>query len=172
MAATYRGAMEPTQAEIQERIDMLAAGESPAAVAVRFGRAVGTIYNFQTRYKDKIADRKEELLGVVHAKTAERWINDVVKSTEVLEALAEDTIERRAEPDLPVRDVSRLNRDARRFIRDAHEVNGMLPQRVQAQVAMSHTPYCIVGFSCECGRGCDQVQQTWPWATSESETCA
>jgi len=105
MAATVRGSMDPTPEEIRERIDMLAAGETPAAL--RFGRGVSTIYNFAKRYEDKIADRKEELLGEVHAKTADRWITDQVKSHEVREALADDTIVRRADPELPARDVSR-----------------------------------------------------------------
>jgi hypothetical protein len=50
-----------------------------------------------------------------------------------------------------------------------HEAGGFLPQRVQAQVAMTHTPYCIVGFSCECGQGCDQVHQAWPFSKSEDK---
>ena len=146
MAAPYRGAMDPTEAELQERRVMLATGVSPAAVAVRFGRSVGTIYNQASHEKDLIAALKEELLGVVHAKTAGRWINDVVQSTEVLEALAEDTIERRAEPDLPARDVSRYNRDARQLIRDAHELHGLIKSRVQAEVRSVELVEEVIGF--------------------------
>ena len=159
--AGIRGSMDPTPEELDERRDMLAVGISPAATAVRFGRAVGTIYNQQTRDKDKIAARREELLGVVHAKTAGLWINDLVQSTEVLEALADDTIARRAEPNLPARDVSRYNRDARQFIRDAHEVNGLIKQRVQAEVASEGTiTYELVGVDL------NEVTKTWGQAGS------
>jgi hypothetical protein len=158
--------MDPSDEEIQERIDMLAAGEMPAAVAIRFGRSVGTIYNFASRYKDQIADRKEELYGEIHRKTADHWISDVVKSTGVREALAEDTIERRADPNLDPRDVSKYTRDIDMLIHRSLEAAGLLPQRVQAQVAVTPITNCIVGFSCECGEGCDQVK---PWPGSESK---
>jgi len=151
--------MDPTEAEIQERIDMLAAGYSCPVVALRFGRSPGTIYNFQTRYKDRILARKEELTGEVQAIAAVRWINDVVKSTEVREALAEDTIERRADPDLPARDVSKYTRDIDQLIHRTHEVHGLLPQRIQAEVEHSGTAtYEIVGL--------DGVQKDWAQSAS------
>jgi hypothetical protein len=160
--------MDPTEAELQERLDMLARGVTPAVIAVRFGRAPGSIANWASIHKERIADRREELLGIVHVKTADCWIADVVKSTEVREALAEDTIERRADPDLPPRDVSRFTRDIDMLIHRSHEAAGLLPQRVQAQVKYSKATNCIVGFSCECGKGCDQAP-TWPGVGAEAE---
>jgi hypothetical protein len=158
--------MDPTEAELQERLDMLAYGVTPAAIAVRFGRAPGSIANWASIHKDRVAARREQLLGIVQVKTAELWITDQVKSHEVREALAEDTIERRADPDLPARDVSRYNRDIDMLIHRSHELAGMLPQRVQAQVEYSRATNCISGFSCECGKGCDQVK---PWPRAEAQ---
>jgi hypothetical protein len=37
-------------------IHLLAEGKKPAELAAQFGKAVGTIYNFQTRWKAEIAD--------------------------------------------------------------------------------------------------------------------
>jgi len=154
MAAPVRGSMDPTPEELEERRVMLAKGEPPAAIAVRFGRSLSAIYNQASREKERIARIREEVLGEIDVRTRDRWITDEVKSREVREALAEDTMQRRADPDLPARDVSRYTRDIDMLIHRSHEAAGMLPQRVQAQVEQVGTAtYEIVGL--------EGVQKAW-----------
>ncbi len=146
MAAPYRGSIDPTEAEIQERIDMLATDEAPAAVAARFGLSIGSVYNFASRHRERIADRREELTGVVNAKAADNWIIDQVAAHDTRRYLAESTLLRREEPDLPARDYSKFTRDIDILIHRSTELAGLLPTRVHAQV--TEVPYgeVIGGF--------------------------
>jgi transposase-like protein len=45
-----------TPEERDRLIHLLAEGKKPAELALQFGKAVGTIYNFQTRWKAEVDD--------------------------------------------------------------------------------------------------------------------
>lgn len=129
MAANVRGAMDPDEAELQERRVWLARGESPAAIAAYFKRSPGTIYNQASRERELIASIREGLLGVVDAQAAVtdalNWANNVVRSTQVAEANADRLLELSYDPDLPARDVAKYQQTARHWARDAWDLNGI-----------------------------------------------
>jgi hypothetical protein len=49
-----------TPVEEDQLISLLADGKRPAELAIQFGKAVGTIYNFQTRKKERIAELRRK----------------------------------------------------------------------------------------------------------------
>jgi hypothetical protein len=50
-------------------VSLLAEGKKPAELAVQFGKAVGTIYNFQTRNKDGDQPAQADALGRVQRRS-------------------------------------------------------------------------------------------------------
>jgi hypothetical protein len=134
VAATIRGSEDPTSEEMQERRVRLAKGESPAAIARHFGRSPSTLYNQAQREKEQIALLRETVLEGAAALAAVNWINNVARSTEVFESDADRLHELSYDPSLSPRDVERYLKTATHIATRAHELNAMLPQRVQAQV--------------------------------------
>jgi hypothetical protein len=49
-----------TPKERDRLVSLLAEGKKPAELAIQFGKAVGTIYNFQTRNKEEITERRRK----------------------------------------------------------------------------------------------------------------
>src|SRR4249919_1834148 len=96
----------PTPQEVQARINCHAWGDTHAAIAVRFGITPQASKQFKQRHLPEIEARAKELKGEVHDETADLWVRDQVAQHEMRQALIEDTLARRADPELADRDVS------------------------------------------------------------------
>jgi hypothetical protein len=140
MAAPWRGSENPTPQQVRDRINAHAWGDTHAAIAVRFGISIQASKQFKQTHLPEIEARAEELFGEVNDRTADLWVRDQVAQHQVRMALIEDTIERRADPDLPARDVSRYNRDIDAMLHKAADLEGLIKQRAQAEVEVK-TPF-------------------------------
>jgi hypothetical protein len=167
MAAPVRGSMDPSESELQERRVRLAKGESPAAIARDYGRSPSALYNQKANEKALIASIREAGLEAAAARAHVNWIIDVAKSTQVFEADVDRLHELSYDPELQPKDVSRYLRDATHITTRAHELNGLIKQRLQADVVSTgRASIEIVGVDL------DAVTEKWEEAAEQGSQTA
>jgi hypothetical protein len=130
MAAPWRGSMDPTPQERQERIDAHAMGRSHFEIAARFGISVQASRQFKVANKAEVEERARYLNGQVAEEIAQLWVSDQVAVQEFRQWLVEDTLQRREAADLAPRDVSRFTRDMDQLAYRASELAGSVCNHV------------------------------------------
>ena len=140
MAYPVRGSMDPTPEQVEARIEAHARGEPYLAIMAEFGISYSACVQFKRRHLPEIEERMALHQLGIHDRASQLWINDQAAQLEALQELADDILQRRNEPDLPARDVSRYNRDTLQSLYRAAELAGLIKQRSQSEVEVK-TPF-------------------------------
>jgi hypothetical protein len=126
----------------------------------------GASRDFVSDHADEINARRLEIYG--DPKDRPDWTAERDELRRETRSVVEKVLLRFHSEDVEDRVVNRIARDLYPYLRLMHEAGGFLPQRVQAQLAVTPVTSCIAGSSCECGEGCDQAKP-WPGLRAQAE---
>jgi hypothetical protein len=163
------GRRDMTPEERAEVIELLAQGDMTCPqVAVQTGWSIQQIWKISGANKEEIETRRRQKHADRVELLAKHWLADADELMslrgELVERLYRIFSDDQTDKDL----LPKYARDINAIARSVEDVEGRLPQRIQARVAMTDVKNCIVGFSCECGQGCDQVKP-WPGLRAQTE---
>ena len=103
---------------------MHALGHTHAEIATRYKISVSASWKFKQLHRAEIEARQQEIFGALQDWVSKRCVADTEASLEFREYLIETTLQRREEPDLSVRDYSKLNRDIDHMLYKCNELAG------------------------------------------------